>query len=74
MEKLDSESNRLQQELQDSKDQNELLEFRILELEVRHKGKYPAESETLPVCFLNLKEQMLIISYHQFIKDSVKPS
>lgn len=38
VEKLESDCNRLQQELQDSKDQNELLEFRILELEVRHKG------------------------------------
>lgn len=37
VEKTDSESARLQQELQDSKDQNELLEFRILELEVSHK-------------------------------------
>lgn len=35
---MDSECSRLQQELQDSKDQNELLEFRILELEVSHKG------------------------------------
>lgn len=34
MEKQDNENARLQQELQDSKDQNELLEFRILELEV----------------------------------------
>lgn len=34
MEKMDNENSRLQQELQDSKDQNELLEFRILELEV----------------------------------------
>lgn len=32
---MDSECSQLQQELQDSKDQNELLEFRILELEVR---------------------------------------
>lgn len=31
---MDSECSRLQQELQDSRDQNELLEFRILELEV----------------------------------------
>ena len=37
MEKLDAESNRVHQELQDSKDQNELLEFRILELEVTHQ-------------------------------------
>ncbi len=34
---MESECSRLQQELQDSKDQNELLEFRILELEVSHK-------------------------------------
>lgn len=34
IEKMDNENARLQQELQDSKDQNELLEFRILELEV----------------------------------------
>lgn len=34
---MDSECGRLQQELQDSKDQNELLEFRILELEVSHE-------------------------------------
>uniref|UniRef100_A0A8C2ZZW5 Janus kinase and microtubule interacting protein 2 n=1 Tax=Cyclopterus lumpus TaxID=8103 RepID=A0A8C2ZZW5_CYCLU len=34
LEKMESDCSRLQQELQDSKDQNELLEFRILELEV----------------------------------------
>lgn len=34
VEKLENENGKLQQELQDSKDQNELLEFRILELEV----------------------------------------
>lgn len=34
MEKLESECSQLQEELQDSRDQNELLEFRILELEV----------------------------------------
>lgn len=34
VDKMDAESSQLQQELQDSKDQNELLEFRILELEV----------------------------------------
>lgn len=34
IEKLENENGKLQQELQDSKDQNELLEFRILELEV----------------------------------------
>lgn len=31
---MESECSQLQDELQDSKDQNELLEFRILELEV----------------------------------------
>lgn len=40
-----SEGSRLQLELQDSKDQNELLEFRILELEVSHK-----EFSTISYC------------------------
>uniref|UniRef100_A0AAY4CAF3 Janus kinase and microtubule-interacting protein C-terminal domain-containing protein n=1 Tax=Denticeps clupeoides TaxID=299321 RepID=A0AAY4CAF3_9TELE len=39
--KLDSDNGRLQQELQDSKDQNELLEFRILELEERERRSPP---------------------------------
>lgn len=43
MDKSESESSRLQQELQDSRDQNELLEFRILELEVSHK-ELPAKT------------------------------
>lgn len=34
IEKLEAENSRLQQELQDARDQNELLEFRNLELEV----------------------------------------
>ncbi|XP_060941976.1 janus kinase and microtubule-interacting protein 2 isoform X2 [Limanda limanda] len=41
MDKLDSESGRMQQELQDSRDQNELLEFRILELEERERRSPP---------------------------------
>ncbi|XP_023197730.1 janus kinase and microtubule-interacting protein 2-like isoform X1 [Xiphophorus maculatus] len=41
MEKLESECSRLQQELQDSRDQNELLEFRILELEERERRSPP---------------------------------
>ncbi|KAB5549085.1 hypothetical protein PHYPO_G00063220 [Pangasianodon hypophthalmus] len=41
MEKMDNENARLQQELQDSKDQNELLEFRILELEERERRSPP---------------------------------
>ncbi|KAK3524519.1 hypothetical protein QTP70_029830 [Hemibagrus guttatus] len=41
IEKMDNENARLQQELQDSKDQNELLEFRILELEVERERRSP---------------------------------
>uniref|UniRef100_A0A4W5MW46 Janus kinase and microtubule interacting protein 2 n=1 Tax=Hucho hucho TaxID=62062 RepID=A0A4W5MW46_9TELE len=41
VEKLDGKCNRQQQELQDSKDQNELLEFRILELEERERKSPP---------------------------------
>ncbi|XP_070772868.1 janus kinase and microtubule-interacting protein 2 isoform X2 [Enoplosus armatus] len=41
VEKVESDSSRLQQELQDSKDQNELLEFRILELEERERRSPP---------------------------------
>uniref|UniRef100_A0A8C8K069 Janus kinase and microtubule-interacting protein C-terminal domain-containing protein n=1 Tax=Oncorhynchus tshawytscha TaxID=74940 RepID=A0A8C8K069_ONCTS len=41
VEKLDGKCSRQQQELQDSKDQNELLEFRILELEERERKSPP---------------------------------
>uniref|UniRef100_A0A3P8ZBC5 Janus kinase and microtubule-interacting protein C-terminal domain-containing protein n=1 Tax=Esox lucius TaxID=8010 RepID=A0A3P8ZBC5_ESOLU len=41
VEKLDTKCSRQQQELQDSKDQNELLEFRILELEERERKSPP---------------------------------
>lgn len=44
VDKLESECSQLQQELQDSKDQNELLEFRILELEVSQQ-----ESRSAPL-------------------------
>ncbi|XP_078087770.1 janus kinase and microtubule-interacting protein 2 isoform X2 [Mustelus asterias] len=37
IERLDTEVSQLQQEVQDSRDQNELLEFRILELEERER-------------------------------------
>ena len=37
VDKLESECSRAHLELQDCKDQNELLEFRILELEVSHE-------------------------------------
>lgn len=33
--RLEMEENQLKSEIQDAKDQNELLEFRVLELEVR---------------------------------------
>uniref|UniRef100_A0A3Q2CEP1 Janus kinase and microtubule interacting protein 2 n=1 Tax=Cyprinodon variegatus TaxID=28743 RepID=A0A3Q2CEP1_CYPVA len=41
VEKLESECSRLEEELQDSRDQNELLEFRILELEERERRSPP---------------------------------
>uniref|UniRef100_G3QC17 Janus kinase and microtubule interacting protein 2 n=1 Tax=Gasterosteus aculeatus aculeatus TaxID=481459 RepID=G3QC17_GASAC len=41
LEKMESDCSRLQQELQDSRDQNELLEFRILELEERERKSPP---------------------------------
>ncbi|KAM9847045.1 janus kinase and microtubule-interacting protein 2 isoform 2-T2 [Aulostomus maculatus] len=41
VDKMESECSRVHQELQDSKDQNELLEFRILELEERERRSPP---------------------------------
>uniref|UniRef100_A0A8C5GB95 Janus kinase and microtubule-interacting protein 2-like n=1 Tax=Gouania willdenowi TaxID=441366 RepID=A0A8C5GB95_GOUWI len=41
LEKVETSWTRLQQELQDSRDQNELLEFRILELEERERRSPP---------------------------------
>ncbi|XP_055004528.1 janus kinase and microtubule-interacting protein 2 [Boleophthalmus pectinirostris] len=41
LDKSESECSRVQQELQDSRDQNELLEFRILELEERERRSPP---------------------------------
>ncbi|KAJ8408778.1 hypothetical protein AAFF_G00245960 [Aldrovandia affinis] len=48
LEKLDADVGRLQQELQDSKDQNELLEFRILELEERERRSPPFNLQIHP--------------------------
>ncbi|KAI1902943.1 hypothetical protein AGOR_G00021500 [Albula goreensis] len=48
VEKLESDMSRLQQELQDSKDQNELLEFRILELEERERRSPPFNLQIHP--------------------------
>uniref|UniRef100_A0A672JTZ7 Janus kinase and microtubule interacting protein 2 n=1 Tax=Sinocyclocheilus grahami TaxID=75366 RepID=A0A672JTZ7_SINGR len=43
VEKSENENGKLQQELQDSKDQNELLEFRILELEEKRKRAFASD-------------------------------
>ncbi|KAM6408377.1 janus kinase and microtubule-interacting protein 2 isoform 2-T2 [Rhynochetos jubatus] len=48
IEKLDAENNRLQQELQDARDQNELLEFRNLELEERERRSPPFNLQIHP--------------------------
>uniref|UniRef100_A0A8C9VGK0 Janus kinase and microtubule interacting protein 2 n=1 Tax=Scleropages formosus TaxID=113540 RepID=A0A8C9VGK0_SCLFO len=48
VEKLEVDMRRLQQELQDSRDQNELLEFRILELEERERRSPPFNLQIHP--------------------------
>ncbi|KAM3849006.1 janus kinase and microtubule-interacting protein 2 isoform 3-T3 [Vipera latastei] len=48
IEKLEIENNRLQQELQDARDQNELLEFRNLELEERERRSPPFNLQIHP--------------------------
>ncbi|KAJ6668001.1 hypothetical protein lerEdw1_016322 [Lerista edwardsae] len=48
IEKLDTDNNRLQQELQDARDQNELLEFRNLELEERERRSPPFNLQIHP--------------------------
>ncbi|XP_009462654.1 PREDICTED: janus kinase and microtubule-interacting protein 2 isoform X2 [Nipponia nippon] len=48
IEKLEAENNRLQQELQDARDQNELLEFRNLELEERERRSPPFNLQIHP--------------------------
>ncbi|KAM4677409.1 janus kinase and microtubule-interacting protein 2 [Discoglossus pictus] len=48
IEKLESENNRLQQDLQDARDQNELLEFRNLELEERERKSPPFNLQIHP--------------------------
>ncbi|XP_056430840.1 janus kinase and microtubule-interacting protein 2 isoform X1 [Hyla sarda] len=48
IEKLESENNRVQQELQDARDQNELLEFRNLELEERERRSPPFNLQIHP--------------------------
>uniref|UniRef100_A0A4X2JR16 Janus kinase and microtubule interacting protein 2 n=1 Tax=Vombatus ursinus TaxID=29139 RepID=A0A4X2JR16_VOMUR len=48
IEKQETENNRLQQELQDARDQNELLEFRNLELEERERRSPPFNLQIHP--------------------------
>ncbi|XP_075297614.1 janus kinase and microtubule-interacting protein 2 isoform X2 [Opisthocomus hoazin] len=48
IEKLEAENSRLQQELQDARDQNELLEFRNLELEERERRSPPFNLQIHP--------------------------
>ncbi|XP_061477890.1 janus kinase and microtubule-interacting protein 2 isoform X4 [Rhineura floridana] len=48
IEKLETDNNRLQQELQDARDQNELLEFRNLELEERERRSPPFNLQIHP--------------------------
>ncbi|XP_005992585.1 janus kinase and microtubule-interacting protein 2 isoform X2 [Latimeria chalumnae] len=48
IEKLESSISKLQQELQDARDQNELLEFRILELEERERRSPPFNLQIHP--------------------------
>ncbi|XP_059716203.1 janus kinase and microtubule-interacting protein 2 isoform X2 [Haemorhous mexicanus] len=48
IEKMEAENNRLQQELQDARDQNELLEFRNLELEERERRSPPFNLQIHP--------------------------
>jgi len=48
IEKQEAENHRLQQELQDARDQNELLEFRNLELEERERRSPPFNLQIHP--------------------------
>lgn len=61
VEKMDSECNQLQQELQDSRDQNELLEFRILELEVSHKESLLNRNVTLTFIIYYAVQMLLFL-------------
>uniref|UniRef100_A0A8D3BSZ7 Janus kinase and microtubule interacting protein 2 n=1 Tax=Scophthalmus maximus TaxID=52904 RepID=A0A8D3BSZ7_SCOMX len=75
MDKSESESSRLQQELQDSRDQNELLEFRILELEVSHKelpAKTLVQKNIFPQCCFHLLCEDEILSGDVCIPDLIK--
>ncbi|XP_032885828.1 janus kinase and microtubule-interacting protein 2 isoform X1 [Amblyraja radiata] len=75
IDKLDAELNRLQQEIQDSRDQNELLEFRILELEERERRSPAFNLQITPfsegVSALQIycmQEGVKDVSIHELIK------
>ncbi|XP_043559947.1 janus kinase and microtubule-interacting protein 2 isoform X2 [Chiloscyllium plagiosum] len=75
IEKLDAEVAQLQQEVQDSRDQNELLEFRILELEERERRSPAFNLQITPfsdgVSALQIycmQEGVKDVSIHELIK------
>ncbi|XP_078267953.1 janus kinase and microtubule-interacting protein 2-like isoform X1 [Rhinoraja longicauda] len=75
IDKLDAESNRLQEEVQDSRDQNELLEFRNLELEERERRSPAFNLQITPfsdgVSALQIycmQEGVKDVSIHELIK------
>ncbi|XP_062909740.1 janus kinase and microtubule-interacting protein 2-like isoform X1 [Mobula hypostoma] len=75
MEKMDGELNRLQQEVQDSRDQNELLEFRILELEERERRSPAFNLQITPFSdgisalqIYCMQEGVKDVSIHELIK------
>ncbi|XP_072923955.1 janus kinase and microtubule-interacting protein 2 isoform X2 [Hemitrygon akajei] len=75
IEKMDGELNRLQQEVQDSRDQNELLEFRILELEERERRSPAFNLQITPFSdgisalqIYCMQEGVKDVSIHELIK------
>uniref|UniRef100_A0A8C9ENF9 Janus kinase and microtubule interacting protein 2 n=1 Tax=Pavo cristatus TaxID=9049 RepID=A0A8C9ENF9_PAVCR len=68
IEKLEAENNRLQQELQDARDQNELLEFRNLELEERERRSPPFNLQIHP--FSDGVSALQIYCMKEGVKDS----
>ncbi|XP_059846003.1 janus kinase and microtubule-interacting protein 2-like [Hypanus sabinus] len=75
IEKMDGELHRLQQEVQDSRDQNELLEFRILELEERERRSPAFNLQITPFSdgisalqIYCMQEGVKDVSIHELIK------
>uniref|UniRef100_A0A8C6YX22 Janus kinase and microtubule interacting protein 2 n=1 Tax=Nothoprocta perdicaria TaxID=30464 RepID=A0A8C6YX22_NOTPE len=67
IEKLEADNSRLQQELQDARDQNELLEFRNLELEERERRSPPFNLQIHP--FSNGVSALQIYCMKEGVKD-----